>query len=91
MEPRPAYPQPRFGDDPLLSVREVVEMLGLSPQKTGGITTVRRWCKSGQLEGAVNLGGAAGWKIPRSSVDRFLAKRRLRQAIASHVEPEHGN
>jgi excisionase family DNA binding protein len=49
-----------------MTVREVAEALRLHPD------TIRDWLRAGRIRG-VRLGGPrAGWRIPRSEVDRLL-------------------
>lgn len=33
-----------------------------------GVEWVRRQCKAGQIKGATNIRGKAGWRIPRESL-----------------------
>ncbi len=53
----------------LYTVEEVATQLSVHPE------TVRNWIKSGQLA-AINLGGAAGYRISESDLADFLQKRR---------------
>lgn len=49
-----------------LTVADVAERLGVSGE------TVRRWLRSGQLEGAL-LSRRAGWRIRPDAVERMIA------------------
>jgi len=53
-------------DDELLTVAEVAQRLKLSPE------TVRRWLRSGRLEGVI-FSDAAGYRIRASEVARLVA------------------
>lgn len=52
----------------MLTVSEIAQRLKVSPE------TIRRWLRSGQLHG-VHLSDRAGWRVPASEIDRFLAQR----------------
>jgi excisionase family DNA binding protein len=47
-----------------LTVAQVAVMVGKKPR------TVRRWCRTGFLSGARQIG--RGWQIPQSAVDALL-------------------
>lgn len=55
--------------DALMTVPEVAEYLRVDPE------TVRRWLREGQLPG-IHLSRAAGWRVRRSDLERFLDGRR---------------
>ena len=50
----------------LLTVSEVASRLKAHPE------TVRKWLKSGRLQGVKPAGSKFGWRVPASEVDRFL-------------------
>jgi len=52
----------------MLTVPEIARQLRVSQE------TIRRWLRTGQLHG-VHLGDRAGWRVPASEIDRFLAQR----------------
>lgn len=52
-----------------LTVREVAAMLRV------GVETVRRWLRTGKLQGRA-LSGRAGWRIAPAEVRRFMAEGR---------------
>ncbi len=52
-------------DERWFTVAQVAETLRVHPE------TVRRWLKSGQLEGR-NFGGKTGWRIRESDLEAFL-------------------
>lgn len=54
-----------MADMALHTVEEVARLLGVHAD------TVRGWIRSGQLR-AINLGGAAGYRINQSALDEFL-------------------
>jgi excisionase family DNA binding protein len=55
-------------DDPLLTVEEVAQQLGVH------VETVRRWVRSREIE-SINLGGPAGYRIRQSALDKFIRDR----------------
>jgi len=57
-----------MAEAPYLTVEEVARQLGVNPE------TVRRWIRSGELN-ALSLGGPAGYRIPKSELDRFIRER----------------
>jgi len=55
----------------MLSVRDIAEELGhVNPE------VVARWCRTGRFKGALCLGGSIGWRVPRSSWERFKSEHR---------------
>jgi hypothetical protein len=70
--------------DQLLDIPEVVDIMGLSGNERGGIETVRKWCRTGELKG-VKLGGRAGWRVRRGDLREFMAKRSVRAAVEKAV------
>jgi excisionase family DNA binding protein len=59
-----------------LTVAQVAGWLQIHPE------TVRRWLRSGKLQG-FNLGGVAGWRTDENAVDVFLHERYLRMPSKS--------
>jgi excisionase family DNA binding protein len=57
----------------LYTIEELAALLSVHPE------TIRNWIRSGQLQ-AINLGGAAGYRVSQADLDEFLAKRRGRPA-----------
>lgn len=55
--------------DAIYTVEDIAKMFSVHPE------TVRGWIKSGQLK-AINLGGAAGYRIYETDLQEFLQKRR---------------
>ncbi len=55
-----------MSEDELLTVAEVAERLKV------GRETVRRWLKQGRLHGMMIGGTKAGYRIPRSQLERLL-------------------
>lgn len=55
-------------DDTLLTVEDVAKRLIVHEE------TVRRWIRSGELQ-AIDLGGAAGYRISTTELDRFIRER----------------
>jgi excisionase family DNA binding protein len=60
------------GEERMLTVQEVVARLRVHPN------TVRRWLAAGELKGARLGGTKAGWRIPESEVERYVADRMRR-------------
>jgi excisionase family DNA binding protein len=58
-----------MSEDRLLTVQEVAKRLRLNPE------TVRRWLRSGKLNGQV-WSDRAGWRITEAEVMRFLREGR---------------
>jgi excisionase family DNA binding protein len=54
--------------DKLLTLDEVAEQLSVN------VETVRRWIRSGELEG-IDLGGRAGYRVTESALDKFIRER----------------
>jgi excisionase family DNA binding protein len=54
-------------DDPLLTVREVAEALRVSEK------TIRSWIKERRILHASKVTRRAGWRIPRSEVERLAS------------------
>ncbi len=67
MAPRKASPS---GDEPLLTVKQVAERLGLSQE------TVRRYLRTGRLKGLALGGRSAGYRIAAGELRRFLDNTR---------------
>lgn len=59
-----------MAEEKLLTAGEVAERLRVSEQ------TVRRWLRAGRMRGSMIGGTRAGYRIPESEVDRFLAQSR---------------
>ncbi len=57
-----------MADERLLTVEQVAERLQVNSE------TVRRWLRSGEIEG-INLGGNAGWRVTDKALGEFLAKK----------------
>lgn len=53
---------------PLLTVPEVAQQLRVRSE------TVRRWLRSGRIQGVMMGGYTAGWRIPESEVRRLVAQ-----------------
>jgi len=53
-------------DDRLLTVPEVAERLRVTAE------TVRRWLRSGRLQGVALGSDRAGWRVPESEVARII-------------------
>lgn len=51
-----------------LTVNEVAERLQAHP------LTIRRWLRSGKIQGVKPGGAKLGWRIPRREVERLLNK-----------------
>lgn len=61
----------------LLTVPEVADMLRLNEQ------TVRRWLRDGTLPGfRLGHNRKAGWRIPRTDVERYIEAQRGEGAAA---------
>lgn len=58
----------------MLDGKSVRAWLGISA------ITYRRWCADGTLPGAVDYGGPVGYRVPRSSVLRWLRDRQVTPA-----------
>jgi excisionase family DNA binding protein len=58
-------------DSKLYTIEDIAALLSVHPE------TVRNWIRSGQLD-AINLGGAAGYRITQADLDKFLQSRRGR-------------
>lgn len=71
-------------DDQMLSIAEIVDIMGLSPGPNGGLRTVRTWLKSGDLKG-INLSGRAGWRVRRGDLNEFIRHRAVRSAIGEAI------
>jgi excisionase family DNA binding protein len=56
----------------LLTVEQVAEYLKVHPE------TVRKWLRAGEMAG-INLGGAAGWRVTPSDLEKFVADHRRGQ------------
>jgi excisionase family DNA binding protein len=54
--------------DTLLTVEDVAKRLAVH------VDSVRRWIRNGELQ-AIDLGGAAGYRIPQAELDRFMRER----------------
>jgi len=52
-------------DDELMTVEEIADRLKMHPE------SVRRWLREGSMLG-VRISRAAGWRVERREVDRFL-------------------
>jgi excisionase family DNA binding protein len=52
----------------LLTVDQVADYLQVHKE------TVRKWLRSGELEG-INLGGPAGWRVRKVEVERFVQSK----------------
>ncbi len=63
-----AMPQDSDLPDLLLKPPQVAKMLGIHPQ------TVLEWLHAGKLPG-IRLPGNAGWRIRKSELEAWLAKR----------------
>jgi excisionase family DNA binding protein len=61
-----------MAEDPLLTVEDVARRLSVH------VDSVRRWIRSGELV-ALDLGGAAGYRIAQSELDRFIRERLTRR------------
>jgi excisionase family DNA binding protein len=57
-----------MADDPWLTVDEIAKELNASEWG------VRRWLRNKELEGT-NFGGRMGWRVRRSALDRYIARR----------------
>jgi excisionase family DNA binding protein len=52
-----------------MTVQEVADYLRVDPE------TVRRWLREGQIPG-IHLSRAAGWRVRREELERFLDGKR---------------
>lgn len=62
-------------EDTLLTVEDVARRLGVH------IDSVRRWIRAGELV-AIDLGGAAGYRITPAELERFIAERTTKRKDA---------
>ena len=61
-----------MAEDTLLTVEDIAKRLSVN------INSVRRWIRSGDLV-AIELGGAAGYRIAQSELDRFIRERQTQR------------
>jgi excisionase family DNA binding protein len=57
-----------MSDDTLFTVEEVARRLTVHEE------TIRRWIRNGELQ-AIDLGGAAGYRISQGELNRFIRER----------------
>ncbi len=62
---------------PCYSTREVAAALGIHA------STVRRWIEAGKLPGSMDLGGSAGYLVPRRALRSFLRAHRSASSAAT--------
>lgn len=65
----------------LMTVKEAAELLGVH------LNTVYRWIASDEI-GYVRLGSRSGIRISQEHVDRFLAERERKPALAQEAEQQ---
>lgn len=63
-----------MNQDRWYTVEEVAALIDRDPE------TVRRWLRSGQLDGVRPGGRKSGWRVASADVIRMLARRRHRPA-----------